>query len=142
MKILAILTFLLGVLAMIQFIPRDPVDAQKAQAIALNYAVYRNEVYRYVFPNNRTPGDIPLAALSLPVGWTPLRPWVARVDNNRLYVWGPASSDEIEAARDLFWGSLAIGRADSGHLEPGHAGTTPVPSFVPNGSLVSVVGTE
>lgn len=142
MKILAILAFLLGVLAMVQFVPRDPVDAQKAQAIALNYAVYRNEVYRYVFPSNRAPGDISLVSLSLPAGWTPLRPWAARVENQRLYVWGPASADEIAAVRELFWGSLAIGRADGGHLEPSFAGVTPVPVFVPNGSLVSVVSTE
>lgn len=143
MKILSVLAFLLGVLALIQFVPRDPVDAQKGKAIALNYAVYRNAVFRFVFPDNKTSvGDISMASLALPVGWTPMRPWAARVENQRLYVWGPASAEEIAAARELFWGSLAIGRADGGHLEPGFGGVTPVPAFIPNGSLVSVVSTE
>lgn len=142
MKIIATLMFLLGVLSMVQIVPRDSVEDQKAKAIALNFAAYRNGVFQYVFPQHKASGDIPLSVLSLPAGWTPLRPWAARVDNQRLYVWGPASPEEVKEARELFWGSLAIGQALNGHVEPGYGGVTPVPGFVPPGSLVSVVSTE
>lgn len=140
MKALAILAFVVGVMAMMRFVNVDSVDDQQARAIAVNYGVFRNEVYQYVFGGNKTPGDIVPSSLNLPSVWVMLRPWKARVEGGCLYVWGPASSGEIEATRDIFWGSQAVGRADGGRLEPGHGGTTPVPAFVPDGSLVSVVG--
>lgn len=140
MKAIAILTFMLGVMSLLHFTPSETVDEQLSHAIALNYAVFRNAVYVHVFSGNKEPGDISRSSLDLPEAWKALRQWQARIDDERLYVWGPASSEEIERTRDLFWGSLAVGRADGGRLEPGHGGTTPVPSFVPDGNLVSVVG--
>jgi hypothetical protein len=142
MKALAVLAVLIGVMAMMRFVSLDSVDDQRAQAVALNYAIFRNEVYLYVFNGHKIPGDIASTALSLPAGWVMMRPWKARIEAGCLYVWGAASSEEIEAARDIFWGSLAIGRADSGHLEPGHGGTTPMPAFVPEGNLASAVSVE
>jgi len=140
MKALVVLAFLMGVMAMMRFVSMDSIDEQQAQAIAVNYGVFRNEVYLYVFNGHKTTGDIASSSLNLPTGWTMMRPWKARIEAGCLYVWGPASSGEIEATRTLFWGSQAVGRADGGKLEPGHGGTTPVPAFVPEGSLVSVVG--
>jgi hypothetical protein len=142
MKALVVLAFLMGVMAMIRFVPMEPVDSQRARAIAVNYAAYRNAVYLHVFNGNKASGSIAAASLNLPAGFALLRSWQARIDAGCLYVWGPASSEEIEATRDLFWGSQAVGCADGGKLEPGHGGTTPVPSFVPDGSLVSVVGID
>jgi hypothetical protein len=142
MKALAVLAVLIGVMAMMRFANLDSVYDQRAQAIALNYAIFRNEVYLYVFKGHKAPGDIASTALSLPAEWVRLRPWKARIEAGCLYVWGPASSEEIETARDIFWTSLTVGRADSGHLEPDHGGTTPIPAFVPEGNLVSAVSVE
>ena len=140
MKALAVLMVLMGVMVMIRFVEQDKPDSLQAQAVATNYAMFRNEVYRYVFDGHMAAGDVPTAALTLPVGYVPLRPWRARLDSGCLYVWGTASSDEIEATRELFWGSKAVGRASAGFMVPD--GVTPVPGFVPEGSLVSVTGTQ
>jgi len=142
MKALAVLMFVLGVLAMFHFGNMDSQDAQRAESIAANFAIYRNEVHRYVFNGHKTPGDIATASLGLPTGWVMLRPWHARIEAGCLYVWGEASPEEIALVRDLYWGSYAIGRAAAGKLLPSYGGVTPVPAFVSEGDIVSVVGVE
>lgn len=133
---------LLGVMAMIYVGNMTSQDEQRTEAIALNFAHYRNEVHRYVFEGHKAAGDIAVSSLDLPTGWTMLRPWQARIEAGCLYVWGEASPEEIAAVRDLYWGSYAIGRAAGGRLDPGYGGTTPIPSFVAADSLVSVVSVE
>lgn len=144
MKALVILGLLLGVLAMLR--PdsgRRHSEELQVQAVAMNFAIFRQAVHDYVFTSGHiTPGDISLSVLSTPTGWSPLRSWQARIDSGCLYVWGPASAEEISATSDLFWGSYAIGTAKGGTLDPGHGGTTPIPAFVPNNNLVSVVAVE
>ena len=142
MKALAVLMFVLGVLAMFRFGSMDSQDDQRAVAVAANFAVYRNEVHRYVFNGHKTPGEIVAASLDLPTGWAMLRPWHARIEAGCLYVWGEASSEEIALVRDLYWGSYAIGRAAAGQLLPSYGGLTPVPAFVYEGNIVSVVSVE
>lgn len=141
MKALAVLFFLLGVLALFwNGAPRDRENRQ-ARAVAMNYAVWRNAVFLHVFAGHKEPGEIPLAALRLPEGWTPLRNWTARIENGRCYAYGPASAEEIAAARDIFHGSFAVGRAVNGHLVPGHESAVPVPG-VPEDNLVTVVNVD
>ncbi|MDQ7830646.1 MAG: type IV pilus biogenesis protein PilM [Desulfovibrionaceae bacterium] len=137
MKALAVLAFTFGIMAMFDFGRYRMDDAHLAQAVALNYVIYRNEVMRYVLSTGQTtPGDISLASLSLPAGWTQLRQWHARIQNGCLYVWGPASDEEVAAARDLLFGSLAVGQAESGKLTPGGSA---LPAFVSQGNLASVI---
>ena len=142
MKALAVLMFVLGILAMFRFGSMDSQDDQRAVAVAANFAVYRNEVHRYVFNGHKTPGEIVSASLGLPTGWVMLRPWHARIEAGCLYVWGEASPEEIALVRDLYWGSYAIGRAAAGRLVPSFGGTTAVPAFVTEGNIVSVVSVE
>lgn len=138
-KALAVLGLLLGFLFLLQ----RPYDAAHedaaAKAVAVDFGLFRNEVFRFVAAHRDHDGEIPLEDLSLPASRRPLRQWRARVDNGRCYVYGDASLEEMEAARQLFWTSLALGMAENGRLVPV---LTPspiaVPAFVPNGSLVSV----
>ncbi|WP_043640225.1 type IV pilus biogenesis protein PilM [Desulfovibrio sp. TomC] len=142
MKALAVLMILLGLLATLRFRGMDSQDDQRTETIAANFAVYRNEVHRYVFNSHKTPGEIATASLDLPTGWSMLRPWHARIEAGCLYVWGEASPEEIAVVRDLYWGSYAIGRAAAGRLFPSYGGVTPVPAFVSEGDIVSVVSVE
>lgn len=136
MKALMMLMVLLGVAAIIapRFAPEE--QGRGVQAVAMNYAVYRNAAFLYAL-KNRPAGSIPHNLLGLPSEWQALRSWSARVESGRCYVFGPASAEEIAAARDLFHGSFAVGRAENGLLMPD--GRTPLPGFVPGGSLVSVI---
>ena len=139
MKVLAVLAFLLGAMALLQGPYNLATEDVGHRAIAVNYAIYRNEVFRLVYLQPEISGDIALASLKLPQGWKPLREWRARVANGRCYVFGQASPGEIAAVRKLFLGSFAIGQASSGLLIPASAhGAIPVPGFIPDGSLVSI----
>lgn len=139
MRVLAVLGLLLGLLLIIQR-PHDAVyEDADAQAVAVDFGLFRNEVFRFVAANRDYTGEIPLAALSLPESRRPLRDWQARVEGGFCYVYGEASAEEMEAARQAFRGSLAIGMAENGRLIPVLTTTPiPVPAFVPNGNLVSV----
>ncbi|SDF33648.1 type IV pilus biogenesis protein PilM [Desulfovibrio legallii] len=138
MKIFAVLALLLGVLAVLSA-PAGRRDgySPEVRAIALNYAIYRNAAFLYVHRNNPPDGTVSQTALDLPDGWRALRSWAARVNGGRCYVYGSASAEEIAAVRELFRGSLAVGRAENGRLTPD--GLTPLPAFIPADSLVSVV---
>lgn len=120
---------------------RSSDDFQKeasVKTVAVNYAIYRNEVFRYVFSHKGFTGEIPLAALNMPQSWIALRPWRSRVEANRCYVFGQASQEEILAIRQLFMGSFALGMVQNGQLVPLMGNPIPVPASIPNGSLASV----
>lgn len=136
MKALAVLALLLGVLAILSPAPQTDSIGTGARSIALNYAVFRNAAFLHAF-KHQSNGPIAQANLDLPAEWHALRSWTARIDGGRCYVYGPASSEEIAAVRDIFQGSLAVGRASDGRLAPD--GLTPLPGFIPSDSLVSVV---
>lgn len=138
MKPVVFLIFLIGVGAMIQRTVDFSSEESSFSAIAVNYAIYRNKVFRYVYEHNGLSGDIPLAVLDLPESWRALRNWRARVDAGRCYVYGDASMQEITAVRQLFRGSFALGMASNGRLIPVMGNVITVPAFIPNGSLVSV----
>lgn len=142
MKAFAILGFLIGIMVMfIMNIDKNSHEDERIQTIALNYAVYRNAAFAYVFANKNTVnGEIAQNVLALPTGWQALRQWRIYVDAGHCYIFGEASAAEISAARVLFQNSLAIGMANQGKLMPN--GKTAVPSFVPNNSLVSIISLE
>lgn len=136
MKALAVLALLLGVLAVLSPAPQTDSIGTGARSIALNYAIFRNAAFLHAF-KHRANGPIAQADLDLPTEWHALRYWTARIEGGRCYVYGPASAEEISAVRDIFQGSLAVGRASDGRLVPD--GLTPLPEFIPSGSLVSVI---
>lgn len=151
MKSMTMVLVLLGMLT--GFLLWMPGEQQRTdsyrEALAMNYATFRNAVFLHVFTDgngNKRPGDIDLPEVLLPHGWQPLRTWRARVfsvaDNAplRCAIWGEASAEEIERVRRvLFRDSFAVGRAEGGRLVPGHGAVVPVPDFVPEGSLVSIL---
>lgn len=141
MKALMVLAFFLGVLAIFPW-PQREREEVAASVVGQNYAVLRNAALLSVFSANPRPGDgdIPVQSLKLPSGWRALRPWKIRMDGGCCYIFGDASAEEIAAARELLRGSLAVGWAANGRLQPG--GRTPLPNFIPAGSLVSVVAVE
>lgn len=141
MKLFVVIAILCGVMALVAFDARDQDVLKKrhSETVAMNFAVYRNAVFVYVFCQRNLPmGDIPLSALALPAGFQAMRPWKARIDAKTCLVWGPASPEEIERARTFFHESFALGRAENGLLVPGHEQSVPVPG-VPDGNIVSVV---
>lgn len=137
MKALMALALLLGVLAVLSPSVSHRDDyAPVARTVALNYAIYRNAAFLYAL-EHKPNGTISQAVLELPDGWHALRAWTARVEGGRCYVYGPASMEEVAAARELFQGSFAVGHAENGRLMPD--GLAPLPAFIPGGSLASVV---
>lgn len=141
MKALAVLGILIGVMAMLQFSTPDYEHEPDALVVATNYAIYRNAAFLHVLKHKPT-GSVPTNALTLPTGWQALREWQTRVDTGRCYVFGPATSEEIDAAQQLFQGSFAIGRAVNGALTPNSGVSITIPAFVPNNSLVSIIMVE
>ncbi|MBF0482503.1 MAG: type IV pilus biogenesis protein PilM [Desulfovibrionaceae bacterium] len=135
-----VVSMFLGIMAMITPDFQAPLVTYKPQAVALNFAFFRSAAHQYVFAGHKTPGTVPVGSLQLPPGWTMMRAWNAQVAAGYLYIWGVASPDEIAAARNLSWNSYAIGRVSGGVLVPGNGCTTPIPAFVPDGNIVSVIG--
>ena len=141
MRALAVLLFLLGIVMLLKPGITIQKDANVSMA-AMNFAVYRNAVFRYVYAHRDHRGSVPQDALSLPANWRPVRDWKARVENGLCAVYGPASHQEVDAVRVLFDQSYAIGMAIGGHLLPQLGNPISVPSFVPERSLVSLTEVE
>lgn len=140
MKMLMVFALLLGVMAMLTSSLDDTAPYGGAErTVAMNYALYRNEVFRYALAEKAPDGSIADSILKLPPGWVALRPWKARILNGRCYVYGTATAPEIEAVRDLFQGSIAVGRVANGQIMPQPGKRVPVASFVPEGDLVSII---
>lgn len=145
MKIFALLGIILLALAMLAPDLSDPETARdrSAAAVAMNYALFREAVFYRVFvegyKNDRT---ISLSELDMPDAWISLRPWRARVEAGKCVVWGEATETEISETRRLFQGSLAVGRNENGRIRPWAENPVSVPSFVPEGSLVTVVNLD
>lgn len=115
----------------------------KTQMLAVNFALYRNAAHQYAHHKQDEVlgmSEIPRSAFEewLPNGWLPMRDWKVRMENRICYVYGPAEPDEIDAVRKLYRGSFALGRAEGGQLVPNHKEDMPIPSFIPNGSMVSM----
>ena len=141
MKTLAVFGFFIGAIALFSWFTAWGVQgASQANAIALNYGVYRSHALRNIIGTNAT-GDIADASLSLPTAWKPLRQWKTRVDGGVCYVYGPAATDEVLRIRELFTGSYAVGQKVSGLLSPRLAGSAPfsLPGFIPESAVVTAV---
>lgn len=137
MKALAVLAFFLGVLAVLNGRSSAPESEPRAAAVAANYVQFRQAVLHHVFAlGHMDSGEI--GEPDLPSGWTALRPWKARIDNGRCYVWGEASWAEQQEIAALLYGTYATGRAEGGRLVPGHGASVPLPDFIPRGNVVSV----
>jgi hypothetical protein len=138
MKMLAVAAFLLGILAWLSFRTPEKDTAPVSGAVSLNYVLYRKAAMDYAL-EHPVEGDIPASALALPSGWIALRDWRARIDGGQCIVWGPASAREIDAARRLLWDSYSVGRAENGRLVPGNGAVVPIPAFVGDGNIVSII---
>jgi hypothetical protein len=116
-------------------------EEARAHARAYSFVIYRNAVNNHVLAV-KMPVDVPLDALSLPVGLAAPDAWSNRTvvedDEMHCYVWGPATPTEIKAVRDLLLGSRAVGWNDNGNLARAGAGW-PLPAFIPDRSVVSVI---
>ncbi|MBQ7649999.1 MAG: type IV pilus biogenesis protein PilM [Victivallales bacterium] len=142
MKALAVAMLLLGICALVRPFWDEEYEDGAAHSIAVNYAIYRNEVFHYVYRHKGVTGTIQLSSLAMPATWHGLRAWRARVEDGRCYVYGEATQEEIAAVRDLFRGSFALGMASKGTLIPVLGSAIPVPGFIPDGSLVSITEVE
>lgn len=130
MKGLAVLSCLLGVMALVGTRGNDSrvLDDASVRSVAINYALYRNEVFRFATAHPDFTGEVPLSSLSMPSEWSPVRTWRNHMESGVCYVYGPASEAEKTAVRNLFQGSLAIGGEDA-YLPP----------HIPESDLVSVI---
>lgn len=145
MRIMAILFLLLGILALIVG-PRTEKDAEQRrdQSVALNFAQFRQAVMAHVLNEpDAHDGIVDTTDLTLPEGWERLRPWQARISQNRLYVWGTASWAEVRAVRSILLNSWTLGRSEQGILRPRHDGRNiTLPQFIPDGCVVSLFSLE
>lgn len=145
MKIMAVLFFLLGILALI-IGPRSEKEPEqrREQSVALNFAQFRQAVMAHVLNDpDAHDGVVDTADLKLPEGWERLRPWQARISENRLYVWGAASWAETRAIRHILLNSWTLGRSEQGILRPRHEGQSiTLPAFISDGCAVSLFSLE
>jgi hypothetical protein len=143
MKLLATVVFIFTLLLILILYADNTRERQetRSQSAAFSFVVYRNAVNRYAL-TNKLPGEIPPAALDLPIGLAAPDRWSNRIvvedDEMHCYVWGPATPDDVQAVIDLLLGSRAIGWNDQGNLARPGAGW-PLPTFIPYGNVVSVI---
>ena len=65
-----------------------------------------------------------------------------QIENHTLYVYGKATSQVIVAAEVLLKGSFAVGVNKNSHLVTMHGTGVALPSFIPEGDLVSIITVE
>jgi len=132
----------LGLIAMAGYYvnAENSLDHEKNRAVAINFATYRRAVNIHALAFPGLEGTISQPVLGLPNGWTPLRSWTNNVSGGRCYVYGPASANEILAISQLLQGSHAVGTKSNGQLVTLHGVGTSLPDFIPEGSMVSVIG--
>lgn len=142
MKSLVVFALLIGVMAMVSLNIFTERGSTTVKSIAVNYGVYRNAVFDHVIKTPTATGTVPSANLPLPASWQAMRSWQHSITagNPRIcYVYGAGSMEEINAIRDLFMGSFAVGYKQNGALFPVHGVSVPLPAFIPDGFIVSVI---
>lgn len=138
MKMFAMLAFMITLFSIYQT-PRDTTEQSKAAVNIINFLLYRECVRDYVFNNKSVAGSISDVNLNLPYGLKNDR-WQARVENNILYVFGEASQEEINAAKERSKYSHSIGQKKNGLFYPKYTNpATVLPSFIKENSLVSII---
>lgn len=140
MKALATLFTLLGVMAMTTPDMALQNANYKPHSVAVNFAIYRNAVNKYVIGNSPLAAEeISASLLDLPSGWKPMRIWANRLNSGNCYVWGPVQKAEAAEISKLFMGSHAIGVKRNGSLVTAHGTGIALPVFIPEKSIVSVI---
>lgn len=121
---------------------QDSGDNASTTAIAANFLTFRAAALKYVSKHSGISGEIAPSSLSeyLPLGFSPRRPWKAAVISKILYVWGNANSFEVSAARELAHNPFSIGTVENGIIFPNAPKPIPVPTNIPNGSIIGVSG--
>ena len=144
MRMMAPLFLLLGILALIigPRFDKEP-EQRREQSVALNFVQFRQAVMSHALNVDAHDGVVDIATLELPEGWESLRPWQARISENRLYIWGTASWGEVQAVRNILFNSWALGRSEQGILRPRHdERSITLPQFIPDGCVVSLFSLE
>lgn len=139
MKALAVLMCFFGIFALFQSITPYGQDKDADNAMATNYAVYRNQVIHYAVKHPASTGVLSTAALGLPVHWRALHGWKNRIEGNHVYVYGEASANEATAIQSLFKGSFAIGVKKSGRMQSINGSGETLPAFIPENNIVTVI---
>lgn len=142
MKALAVFAVLLGAIALYSLQPQLGQSDESAQTVATNYVVYRNAAITYAVNNPAIAGTLTPAILGLPSDWRALRSWKNRVEGNTLYVYGSATSQEVVAVQNMLKGSFAVGVNQNNHLVTSHGTGVALPSFIPEGSLTTVISVK
>lgn len=107
--------------------------------VAINFALFRNAAVLYAHDHPDASGVVTANQLILPNGWQPMRNWICRMEDGYCYVYGPATSDEIETIRDMYKTSFALGRKKNGVLVPVHDVAVPLPGWIPEETMVSLI---
>jgi hypothetical protein len=144
MKSIMVAFFFIAIIGLYGFLGSSRESQRRmavAEVAATDFLIYRDTAFTVALERG-TAGVIQPAELApaLPAEYRITRPWNARVEGTFLYVWGPAAPGEIEAVRAAVRGSAAVGVARGGIIEPQRYEPVPLPAFVAQGSLVSVLG--
>jgi hypothetical protein len=144
MKAMAFCILLLGLIAFWSFRPEETGQEEfQSEALALNYAIFRNAVFDYAY-KVKTPGSVlpDHPDLVLPSGWKHIRPWEGHIqeesDGLYCYVFGPAQPQEVAAVMKLFNQSRDVGW-NNGGVFVRNGQPRPLPSLIPHGAVVSVI---
>lgn len=134
----------LALLALLQLLGREePRAVSDAAAVASNFLLYRGAVAAYYHANPAAGPVIPMAALSLPMGYRPIVDWQnLRVAGAPVFVYGAAEPLVLGVVQQAQRSSgVSVGRVRGGRLiSPayGDLGVT-VPASVPDGSVAGVI---
>lgn len=118
-------------------------DAQRDNAYAANYSIYRNAVLHYVQTNKSFSGTVPDTSLQLPGGYTKTVNWSNDVTSGAVTVFGVIPAPY--SAQDVMWHAVeinghtvSIGVNQAGRLLSPIAGyTVTLPNTVPPGAITS-----
>ena len=134
----------LAVLALLRSWSTDaPLPLQNADAVAVNFMVYRSAVQTYYSASPSAGPVVANAALSMPTGYRPALAWQnLRPPGGLVFVYGPANGAALSALIDEYGPQLgAVGLVQGSRLiSPlyGDLGVS-VPGAIPNGSLAGIV---
>ena len=139
MKALATLFFFIGIISLLSGKEME-LKRERAMdsAIATNYLAYRQAVLEYVFNNTHVTGVIQTASLDVLPGWQSMRAWNAQISGDYCYIYGPVTSSEVSVIKKIS-NTYSIGVNNGGTFAKESAVAFPVPNFVPNGNIVTIV---
>lgn len=143
MKAMAFFCAMLGVMALFALSGNDKTpEVNRANAVAVNFAKYRNAVNLFAVNNLAFTGSVPTASLDLRDNWQPIRPWNNRIAGGRCYVWGEMDFHEYGELKNILTGSAGIGFKRNGIFVNEFGSSLVLPAFIPEESAVSVITQE